>query len=103
MESGLRYVHIAGKTGGCTHHSLYRSSRQAASIAHVHQALKSICKLAWCLAAAWQGIITAFGMMSAVCNVESLLLHEWLASLQAKRRNQFKFMKTITAFQEKVC
>ena len=44
-----------------------------------------------------------FGMMSAVCNVESLLLHERLASLQAKRRNQFIFVKTLTALQKKEC
>jgi hypothetical protein len=42
-------------------------------------------------------------MMSAVCNVESLLLHERLASLQAKRRNQFKFVKNFAALQEKEC
>ncbi len=42
-----------------------------------------------------------FGMMSAVCNVESLLLHKRLASLQAKRRNQLLCVKNFAALQDK--
>lgn len=65
------------------YHGWRWGSHQAASIAHVHQSLQALSKLAGRLTTPLQGIIMPGAVAEVLSNVKPLLLHKGLANLSA--------------------